>query len=78
MARPPVSTATGRPPSPLQTQTSGSIEQHVRLLADAINRKADITVTPTFAAVLLMAPSGRIWRLTVDDAGVISTELLPP
>jgi hypothetical protein len=77
MARPPVSTATGRPPAPLQTQTSGSLAQHVRLLTDAVNRKADITVQPTFAAVLLMAPSGGIWRVTVDDAGVISTELVP-
>lgn len=32
---------------------------------------------PAFPSLLLIAPDGGVWRVTVDDAGVLSTEPVP-
>jgi len=65
MARFPVPTFT--PP------TSGTVEQRIRVLADALSRKADQTLEPVYSAVLLMAPGGAVYRLSVDDTGLLTT-----
>lgn len=54
--------------------TSGSIEQRVRIIGEAISRKADQTLEPAYTAVLLTAPGGGVWRLSVTDAGTLQVD----
>ena len=52
---------------------SGAIEERLSQLATAISRKADIASTPTFAAVVLIAPDGGRWLVEVDNTGALIT-----
>jgi len=62
-----------RPPAPFSPQLSGDLRDQMRRIADALSRKADATTEPTYAAVLLLAPGGATYRLTVDDTGALAT-----
>lgn len=52
--------------------TTGTLEQRVRIIGEALSRKADQTLEPVYSAVLLVAPGGATYRLSVDDAGTVS------
>jgi hypothetical protein len=60
------------PVSSFTAPTTGTLEQRLRIIAEAINRKADQTQEPVYSAVLLLAPGGATWRVSVNDAGVLS------
>ena len=66
---------TARSYLPAQTiaSASGSIEERLSQLAQEISRKSDIASTPAFAAVVLIAPDGGRWLVSVDSAGALST-----
>jgi hypothetical protein len=61
------------PPAPFIAPFSGTDDQKFAMLADAISHKADQTAEPVYSAVMLIAPNGSVWRLTVDATGAIST-----
>jgi len=66
-----------RPPAPFSAQLSGNLQDQVRQVADALSRKADQTLEPVYNAVLLMAPGGAVYRVTVDDTGLLTTAAVP-
>lgn len=66
-----------RPPAPFSPQLTGDPRDQMRQLADAISQKADVTSVPLYSAVMLMAPDGSSWRLTVDNAGALVTAQVP-
>jgi len=66
-----------RPPAPFPAGLSGSPADQMRQLADALSQKADVTLQPVYSAVLLIAPGGATWRVTVDDAGALETVQVP-
>ena len=57
--------------------TAGSLESRVRVLADAVSKKADLAGEPMFSSVLLLAPGGAVWRVSVSDAGILTTAVVP-
>jgi hypothetical protein len=57
--------------------TTGSLESRVRVLTDAVSKKADQTAQPMFNSVLLQAPGGAVWRVSVDDTGALQTAVVP-
>ena len=65
------------PPAPFVAPVSGDIVQRLSQVAEAINKKADVTAEPTYSAVLLVASNGSVWRLTVDSAGALHTASVP-
>ena len=65
-----------RPPAPVLPSLFGSIPDQMRQLAEAISRKADVTSEPVYSAVLLLAPDGTTYRVTVDDSGALSTSVV--
>jgi hypothetical protein len=66
-----------RAPAPQQVPLVGSITDRLSALAAAISRKADNTLEPTYAAVMLSAPDGSTWKLTVDATGALHTAQVP-
>ena len=76
---PPVPTAVGRhaPPAPFSPQLSGDLRDQMRRVADALSRKADATLVPTYTAVVLMDAAGVAWRVTVATNGSLQTEQVP-
>jgi hypothetical protein len=60
-------------PAPFIAPTSGDIDQRLALMASMMSRKANMTDQPTYAAVLLIAPDGSTWKLTVNATGALST-----
>ena len=68
---------TVRPAAPLLVPTRGTLEERLAVITQAIGRKADATAEPVCSAVLLMAPSGATWRLSVTDAGALTTVAVP-
>ena len=65
------------PATSVTVPTTGSLESRVRVLADIVSRKADETAQPMFNSVLLQAPGGAVWRVSVDDAGALQTAVVP-
>jgi hypothetical protein len=65
------------PAAPFIAPYSGDLDQRLALLADALSRKADTTSIPTYSAVMLIAPDGSAWRLSVDATGALSTAAVP-
>lgn len=57
------------PAAPFIAPATGSIDQRLAQVAQAINRKADATTTPVFSAVLFQADDGSTWRFSVDATG---------
>lgn len=66
-----------QPPAPLIAPVSGTAEQRLQQLADAISRKQDRTSEPIYASVMLLAPNGATWRVSVDNTGALSTAVVP-
>ena len=65
-------------PAPFTAPISGDINQRFTQVADAINRKADAAATPSFSSIVLRAPDGSSWQLSVDAAGaVVTTQVMP-
>jgi hypothetical protein len=74
MATRPVSPA----PAPFIAPVSGSLDQRLAQMADAINRKADAGgATTAVPFVGIRSPDGTTWRLMVDDTGVVHTQAVP-
>jgi hypothetical protein len=65
------------PVAPFVAPFSGDIDQRLSMIADALSRKADTTSIPTYSAVLLIAPNGSAWQLSVDNTGALSTSAVP-
>lgn len=66
-----------RPPQPLVPALTGSPDQRMTQLAQAISRKADATSEPVYSAVHLIAPGGAVWRVAVSDAGALAITVVP-
>jgi hypothetical protein len=64
------------PPPRVRIPLSGPLESRVRVLAEAVSQKADQTAQPMFSAVLLQAPGGAVWKVTVDDTGALQTSVV--
>jgi len=66
------------PPAPFTAPVSGNLEQRLAAIADALNRKQDAGGTSTaFPFIGMVSPNGTTWRLSVDDAGTVVTEMVP-
>jgi hypothetical protein len=65
------------PPAPFTAPVSGSIEQRLAAVADALNRKADVNGAAVFPFIGLRSPDGSTWKLSVDNAGTLQTEVVP-
>jgi hypothetical protein len=65
------------PVAPFIAPFSGTDDQKFAMVADALSRKADATSIPTYSAVLLIAPNGSAWQLSVDNTGALSTSAVP-
>jgi hypothetical protein len=65
------------PPPRVVVPTTGSLEARVRVLATVVDKKADQTTQPMFNSVLLQAPGGAVWRVSVNDAGALQTAVVP-
>ena len=66
MSRPP------RAPAPTPVPLIGTTDQKLAQLANAISAKADTTLEPTYHALLLMAPDGSTWRVTISNTGTFT------
>ena len=62
------------PAAPFTAPVGGDIDQRLAQVAQAINRKADSTAEPTFAAILFTASDGSTWRLRISPAGATVIE----
>jgi hypothetical protein len=65
-----------RPPAPFIAPVAGDMDQRLAQVAQAINRKADATTVPSFSAIILRAPNGSSWQLSVDNTGALSTAVV--
>lgn len=61
------------PPAPTPVPLIGTLDQRLGALAEAISRKPDATLEPTYAALLMMAPDGSTWRVTMTATGSLQT-----
>ena len=66
------------PPPGFTPPQTGSLEQRVRLIGEAISRKADVNLEPSYSAVILAAPDGTHWRVSVTPLGVLETQKVVP
>jgi hypothetical protein len=66
-----------RPPAPISSALTGSPQDQMRQIADAISRKADATLEPTYTAILLLAPGGATYRVGINDAGGLVVTAVP-
>jgi hypothetical protein len=60
-------------PAPFVAPQSGDINQRFALVAAAINGKAPSTTTPAFDSIVLRAPDGSNWVVSVNAAGALIT-----
>jgi hypothetical protein len=60
-------------PAPFVAPQSGDINQRFALVAAAINGKAPSTTTPAFDSVVLRAPDGSNWVVSVNASGALVT-----
>ena len=65
------------PVAPTIPALVGSVPNQLRVLADAVSRKADVTSEPFYSAVMLQAPDGSVWRVAIDDTGALITAQVP-
>jgi len=67
------------PPAPFIAPVTGAMEERLAQMAQAINRKADITSVPTYNGIHLIAPNGSTWMVSVSNTGtLVVTEMLRP
>jgi hypothetical protein len=62
------------PPAPFVPPQTGSLDQRVNLIAQAMTRKADAVSEPVYSAVLLVSPGGTTYRLSVTAAGALQVD----
>lgn len=62
-----------QPPTPQVQPLVGTPQQRLQQIMQALSRKADVTSEPTYNAVLLVAPDGAAWRLSVNTSGALIT-----
>jgi hypothetical protein len=60
-------------PAPFVAPQSGDINQRFALVAAAINGKAPSTTTPAFDSIVLRAPDGSNWVVSVNVSGALIT-----
>jgi hypothetical protein len=60
-------------PAPFVAPQSGDINQRFALVAAAINGKAPSTTTPAFDSIVLRAPDGSNWIVSVNASGALIT-----
>lgn len=65
------------PAAPFVAPGSGPIEQRLSQLAAAISRKADVTTEPVYNSIILIAPNGSPWRVSVSNTGVLGVTAVP-
>ena len=65
------------PVAPFIPPFSGDADQRLSALAEVISRKADVTSEPVYSGVILLAPNGTAWTLTVSNTGALSTAAVP-
>ena len=66
------------PPAPFTAPVNGSIEERLTLIAEAINRKADMGIQGTAQHFLaLISPNGTTYRIEIDNAGVLHQTAVP-
>lgn len=66
-----------RPVAPVAPAAAGNIWQRMMDFARALDGKADTGGEPMFSAVLLRAPGGTVYRVTVTDAGALQAVVVP-
>ena len=66
-----------RAPARFVPPITGSVDQRLSLLTDAISKKADQTLMPVYSAVQLIASDGSTWALTVGTDGTLQTAVVP-
>jgi hypothetical protein len=64
-------------PAPFTAPVSGDIDQRLAAIADALNSKASATTPPAWPFIGLRSPNGTMFKVSVNDAGVITTEAVP-
>lgn len=62
-----------QPAAPFIAPVSGDMEQRLAQMADALSRKQDRASDPVYSSVMLIAPNGATWRVSVDSTGALST-----
>ena len=72
MARPGLS-----PPAPFVVPQGTDIGLQFVAVAQAINRKADVTTIPTYSSIHLIAPDGSTWMVSIDNTGTLHTMQMP-
>ena len=66
------------PAPPFQAPMSGSLDERLANIAEAINRKADQGVQGTAQHFLaLISPNGTTYRIEIDNAGALHTTVVP-
>ena len=56
-------------PAPFIAPLSGTLDQRLAQVAQAINRKADTATVPVFTAVIFVATDGSRWQFSISPAG---------
>jgi hypothetical protein len=64
-------------PAPFTAPVSGDIDQRLAAIADALNSKASATSPPAWPFIGLRSPDGTMWKISVDNAGAIHSEVVP-
>ena len=59
---------------PYIASSSGTVEERLDAMAGALSRKADTNGSPVFVSLVLVAPNGARWLVTVDNLGALKTE----
>jgi 5,10-methenyltetrahydromethanopterin hydrogenase len=65
------------PPAPFVVPLGGDLEVQMAAVANAVNRKADVTSIPSYSAIHLTAPDGSTWMVSVDNTGALITMHMP-
>jgi hypothetical protein len=66
------------PAAPFTVPVNGDIDQRLAAIATELNKKANAGIAgPAYHFLGLIAPDGGNWRVYVDNAGVLHTELVP-
>lgn len=66
-----------QPPAPFTAPVTGSFEQRLAQMAEAINGKVSAGHPPAWTWVGLIDANGVLWKLTVDTSGALHTAQVP-
>jgi hypothetical protein len=66
------------PAPPFSAPTAGSIDERLAVMAAVISRKQDQGIQGTAQQFMaLISPNGTVYRIEIDDAGVMHTTVVP-